>query len=436
MARRNATTTVGYADENAKPFNLRPKLTAKADETAVQAAQAAPRRQALGCIQANKVVENKPLPKRDCAKQQPKAVRRSARLGASNTENSRPPGRFEIFDDSSCDASKKIAPVGPVAVAAVAAKEPLCLALPAAPAGATAAPVSPDSRMECEGPGESPMVLDTSLHTLEPMCYSDVREQESNDEYARDVYNYLRQQEVKLVPTPNYMRKQPDITSTMRTILVDWLVEVAEEYKLHEETLFLAVSYVDRFLSNMSVQRTKLQLVGTASLLIAAKFEEIYPPEVCEFVYITDDTYTKKQVLRMEQVVLKVLSFDIAAPTVYYFLQRFAEVNKCPDTVTFLGQYLCELSLLEDEPYLQYIPSIIAGAALSLANHTLGRHPWGQDLVDYSGYKVGSFRECIHSLYSSFCNAHSRAQQAVHDKFKSPKFHCVANLKPSPTLPF
>ncbi|XP_077518451.1 G2/mitotic-specific cyclin-A-like [Amblyomma americanum] len=438
MARRNATTTVGYADENSRPFNLRSKPTAKAGDASVQAAQAAPRRQALGCIQTNKALENKPLPKRDCAKQQPKATRRSARLGASNTENSRPLGRFEIFtDDSSCDASeKKFAPASPVVVAAAATKEPLCLALPAAPAGATAAPVSPDSRMECEGPGESPMVLDTSLHTLEPMCYSHVREQESSEEYAQDVYNYLRQQEVKLVPTPGYMRKQPDITSTMRTILVDWLVEVAEEYKLHEETLFLAVSYVDRFLSSMSVQRTKLQLVGTASLLIAAKFEEIYPPEVCEFVYITDDTYTKKQVLRMEQVVLKVLTFDIAAPTVYYFLQRFAGVNKCPDTVTFLGQYLCELSLLEDEPYLQYIPSVIAGAALCLANHTFGRHPWGQDLVDYSGYEVSSFRECIHSLYSSFCNAPSRPQQAVHEKFKSPKFHCVANRKPSPTLPF
>ncbi|KAH7954104.1 hypothetical protein HPB49_015569 [Dermacentor silvarum] len=196
----------------------------------------------------------------------------------------------------------------------------------------------------------------------------------------------------------NYMRKQPDITSSMRTILVDWLVEVAEEYQLHNETLFLAVSYVDRFLSSMSVQRTRLQLVGTASLLIAAKFEEIYPPEVSEFVYITDDTYTKQQVLRMEQVVLKVLSFDVSSPTAYAFLLRFAEVNKCPDTVTYLAQ--------------------------------------GQDLVAFSGYEVHVFRECIHSLYSTFCNAPSREQKAVHEKFKNPKFHSVAHLKPSQMLPF
>ena len=56
----------------------------------------------------------------------------------------------------------------------------------------------------------------------------------------------------------------------------------------------------------MSVLRGKLQLVGTAAMFIAAKFEEIYPPDLAEFVYITDDTYSKKQVLRMEHLILKV----------------------------------------------------------------------------------------------------------------------------------
>ncbi|KAM7290422.1 G2/mitotic-specific cyclin-A-like [Ixodes scapularis] len=240
----------------------------------------------------------------------------------------------------------------------------------------------------------------------------------------------------KLTPKPTYMSKQPDITSSMRAILVDWLVEVAEEYRLHPETLFLGVSYVDRFLSAMSVIRNKLQLVGTAALYIAAKFEEIYPPEVSEFVFITDDTYTKQQVLRMEQLVLKVLSFDMAAPTIYYFLLRFAEVGKAPDTVKHLAHYLCELTFLEDDPYLQYLPSIVAGASLCLANHILNRYPWSSDLVLYSGYNVEDFKECIHSLHSSFCNAGTQAQQAIQEKFMSSKFHCVANLKPACTLPF
>lgn len=71
-------------------------------------------------------------------------------------------------------------------------------------------------------------------------------------------------------PKPGYMKKQPDITYSMRSILIDWLVEVAEEYRLQDETLYLTVSYIDRFLSYMSVVRSKLQLVGTAAMFIAA----------------------------------------------------------------------------------------------------------------------------------------------------------------------
>lgn len=98
------------------------------------------------------------------------------------------------------------------------------------------------------------------------------------------------------MPKARYMRKQRDINHSMRSILVDWLVEVAQEYKLNTQTLFIAIGYIDRFLSEMSVQRTKLQLVGVTAMLLAAKYEEIYPPAVDEFVYITDNTYNREQV--------------------------------------------------------------------------------------------------------------------------------------------
>ena len=71
-------------------------------------------------------------------------------------------------------------------------------------------------------------------------------------------------------PKAHYMRKQQDITEGMRKNLVDWLVEVGEEYKLRAETLYLAVNFLDRFLSCMSVLRGKLQLVGTAAILLAS----------------------------------------------------------------------------------------------------------------------------------------------------------------------
>ena len=105
------------------------------------------------------------------------------------------------------------------------------------------------------------------------------------------------------------MKKQSDINHSMRAILVDWLVEVAEEYKLLPQTLYLTINYIDRFLSVMSVLRGKLQLVGTACMLVAAKFEEIYPPDVSDFVFITDDTYTTKQVKKHSVHLSTLLNF-------------------------------------------------------------------------------------------------------------------------------
>ena len=78
---------------------------------------------------------------------------------------------------------------------------------------------------------------------------------------------------------------------------------------------------------------------------VCRKFEEIYPPDVSEFVYITDDTYTKKQVLRMEHLILKVLSFDVAVPTVNCFCERFVkqcnadEQTESLAMVSFKNQY-------------------------------------------------------------------------------------------------
>ena len=141
------------------------------------------------------------------------------------------------------------------------------------------------------------------------------------------------------------MTKQPDISHSMRSILVDWLVEVAEEYKLQTETLYLAVAYIDRFLSYMSVQRSKLQLVGTACMFIAAKYEEIYPPDVGEFVYITDDTYNKRQVLRMEHLVLKVLGFDLSGPSANVFLSQMSELSKTEEKTKHLAMVSSPLVL-------------------------------------------------------------------------------------------
>lgn len=295
---------------------------------------------------------------------------------------------------------------------------------------------------------DSPMLIDSSddedFECTEEQT-PEIRDIDSGDdvlfatEYASEIFQYLKQAELKNRPKPSYMKRQPDIDHKMRAILVDWLVEVAEEYKLLPQTLYLTINYIDRFLSVMSVLRGKLQLVGTACMLIASKFEEIYPPEVSEFVYITDDTYPAKQVLKMESLILKTLNFDVSVPTIMNFLERFVKAADCleSDRPKFeaLAKYLCELTLLDTDPYLKYLPSTIAASSVVLALHTLGFSSWNPTLCHYTGFQLIDLQPCLHDLHRTFSHASQHPQQAIREKYKSSSFHGVANLSAPEMLP-
>ena len=95
--------------------------------------------------------------------------------------------------------------------------------------------------------------------------------------------------------------------------------------------------------------KSDVQLVGVAALLIATKYEEIYPPNVKDFIYLTDNTYTRPQILAMEQDILFHLQFEIQQTSSYRFLERYWKISLA-DTVTFfLAQYLLELALLDSK---------------------------------------------------------------------------------------
>ncbi|KAL2645479.1 hypothetical protein R1flu_013066 [Riccia fluitans] len=219
--------------------------------------------------------------------------------------------------------------------------------------------------------------------------------------YAIDIYEHLRMQEVKRRPSTEFMESvQQDINSSMRGILIDWLVEVAEEYKLVPDTLYLTVSYIDRFLSKNIVNRQRLQLLGVSCMLIAAKYEEICAPQVEEFCYITDNTYAREEVLEMERQVLSNLHFELTTPTTKSFLRRFIRAAQAGYPVPslqleFLGNYLAELTLVEYS-FLQYLPSLVAASAVFVAKLTLDSDtcPWNLTLQHYSGYRPSELQDC------------------------------------------
>lgn len=259
--------------------------------------------------------------------------------------------------------------------------------------------------------------------------------------YVEDIYEYLRNAELKNRPSANFMETvQNDITPNMRGILVDWLVEVSEEYKLVPDTLYLTVSYIDRFLSANPTSRHKLQLLGVSCMLIASKYEEVCPPHVEEFCYITDNTYTREEMLSMERKILTFLNFEMTMPTTKSFLRRFVRAsqagNKAPTLhMEFLANYLAELTLMECS-FLQYVPSLIAASTVFLSRLTLDfiAHPWNPTLEHYTGYKASQLKECVMAIYNVQINRKASTLVAIREKYQQHKFKCVASLPPPPFI--
>ncbi|TYK06802.1 cyclin-A3-1-like isoform X2 [Cucumis melo var. makuwa] len=183
-------------------------------------------------------------------------------------------------------------------------------------------------------------------------------------------------------------------------------------------------------------------------ILVDWKHEEISPPHVEDFCYITDNTYTKEQVLNMEREVHRFLTCE-GAPTVKVFLRQecfstiiiFTKVSlenwKAPDVeFELLICYLAELSLL-DHRCAQLLPSKVAASAIFLSRFTIqpGEHPWCLALQHYTGYRPSELKECILAIHDLQLNRKGSSLRAIRNKYKENKFRRVAELSSPSEIP-
>jgi len=254
---------------------------------------------------------------------------------------------------------------------------------------------------------------------------------DSIDEYVGDISKHLFRSEEKSLPQPDYMDAQPEISSNMRTILIDWLVEVHMKHHLCLETLHLTVNIIDRYLSKAPVTRKRLQLVGVVAMFIAAKFEEINPPELDFWVYITASAYTQEDLVNMECTVLTTLNFRIMVPTAAHFLALLKNANRCDSAHSSLAEYIIELALL-DSRMLCYPPSHVVSAALLLSNELLRHEPtWSPTMVLLSHRTGPALRGCAEVLRELFDLDRACLEgrpRAVYQKFSAVQRHRVATM--------
>ncbi|KAH9575882.1 hypothetical protein CY35_01G134400 [Sphagnum magellanicum] len=259
-------------------------------------------------------------------------------------------------------------------------------------------------------------------------------------DYVEDIYTFYHKTEVQSCVPADYMTRQADINEKMRAILIDWLIEVHLKFKLMMETLYLTTNLIDRYLSVRSVSRKNLQLVGVTALLLAAKYEEIWAPEVHDFIYISDNAYTREQILNMEKSMLNTLQFNLTVPTPYVFVARCLkaaaadkEEKAVATELEMVSWYLVELCLTEYS-MVKFCPSHLAAAAVYTAQNTLARKPcWGPALQQHSGYSEAQLMDCATMMVAFQSKAGTGSLTVVHKKYSNTRFLSVAKLTP-PTL--
>ena len=246
--------------------------------------------------------------------------------------------------------------------------------------------------------------------------------------YSNDIYKYLRTLESKYPVARGYLKGQ-EVMPKMRSVLIDWLVEVHQQFHLLQETLYLTVAIIDRFLQACrTIDRKRLQLVGVTAMFIASKYEEIYSPDINDFVYITDNAYSRVEILQMEMLIVKTLDYSLGRPLPLHFLRRYSKAGKALAIHHTMAKYCLELTLVHYE-MCHYPPSLIAAAATYLAFIIIGNDDedtekavWTNTLVHYSTYSKDDVLPVVQEIASIVINADKSKYQVIRNKYAQSKY--------------
>ncbi|KAM4532137.1 G2/mitotic-specific cyclin-B1 [Fundulus diaphanus] len=271
----------------------------------------------------------------------------------------------------------------------------------------------------------SDVILDVAIRDVDaddydnPMLCSD---------YVKDIYKYLCQLEVEQNVRPNFLEGQ-EVNGNMRAILIDWLVQVYLKFRLLQETMYMTVGIIDRFLQDHPVPKKQLQLVGVTAMFLASKYEEMYPPEITDFAYVTDRAYTTLQIREMEETILRVLKFQLGRPLPLQFLRRASKIYEVTAEQHTLAKYLLELTMVDYE-MVHFPPSMVASAALALTLKVLDAGEWDATLQHYMNYSAESLIPVMAHIAKNVVkvNEGRTKHMAVKGKYSTSKQMKIASI--------
>ncbi|CAF0731555.1 unnamed protein product [Rotaria sp. Silwood1] len=191
-------------------------------------------------------------------------------------------------------------------------------------------------------------------------------------ELVVDICKYWKELEQRTPIRQNFLlhRREGTASPQNRAVLIDWLYQVHDRFKLLSDTFHMTIHLIDRYLQIVDVSKHELQLIGSTALLLACKYEEMAIPGMNDFVYVSDNAYSKDDMKEMERRIISTLSFDLGRPLSINYLRRYSKIIQATDIEHTLGKYLLDLTFI-DHSFSHILPSYISACASFFSRYLL-----------------------------------------------------------------
>lgn len=246
-------------------------------------------------------------------------------------------------------------------------------------------------------------------------------------EYEKEVYLTLFQRETMFMASEDMFNIQSNITSRMRSTVVDWVVAVHRKFLMHTDTLYYIINYIDRYLSVRNLDKSKFQMLACAALLLSSKAEEKTSPSMTSLVEIAGCSFTEAMLQDMEADLWVALNYSVHPVVASQFIRRMTKTMEEPD-VAYLAFFICETSLL-DASFNRVLPSLVAASSVAIALAVIkGPNTWTLSMEELSGYSINAVRSTALALYDSLLSSSTSSFSAIRKKYASSHMYGVGRL--------
>ena len=254
------------------------------------------------------------------------------------------------------------------------------------------------------------------------------------DDYGDDIFKYLKKNEkINVCDYSNKdifkLQDKKYYNEKNRSIIYHWLVKNNHKWKLKDDTIYMAMNIMDRYISQYKSKNLEFQLIAISSYLIASKYEDIYPPYIDELSQICNYIYSNDDIIKKEYEILSGLNFDVLYNSSYKFLTFLhSVVDNQNMKLLYLAQFILEISL-DNLDILEYSQSERALAALLVSKKILGiKITWNnlRMYYDYDENKIKTVQKKMIPLLNKVMK--SKNKNAIFEKFESSRYKSVSSL--------